>query len=178
MWCFIYKWNISLAIDSGRTPAGLTKRHLKRCASCREFSRLSQDLEKRLAADASALLGSTDASLAARMKSTVAPVGPVGSINTAPTRPKAIRLRPVWAAAASLAVVIGVSLIWTVTSHPSKMPPLDPLFKLDGPRSYLETALQKADSPYQEEIQELKQALESTADYLLSRLDVNLGPEN
>ncbi|MDH4272471.1 MAG: hypothetical protein OEW18_10920, partial [Candidatus Aminicenantes bacterium] len=85
---------------------------------------------------------------------------------------------PVWAAAASLVIVVGVGLIWIVTSHPAKMPTLDPLFKLDGPRAYLENALQKAEAPYQKEVLELKQALQSTADYLLARLDTNLGPEN
>jgi hypothetical protein len=177
MWCFIHKWNISRAIDSGRTPAGLTRRHLEKCASCREFDRLSQGLEKRLAADASALLGSADPSLAGSMKSKITAGAHVESRSPAPPNPKANRLRPAWAAA-SLAVLIGISLIWTVTSHPTKMPPLDPLLRLEGPRGYLETALQKAESPYQEEILELKQAIESTADYLLSRLDVNLGPEN
>ncbi|MGB8951978.1 MAG: hypothetical protein WCC06_04850 [Candidatus Aminicenantales bacterium] len=177
MWCFIYKWNISRAIDSGKPPAGLTKHHLDRCASCREFSRLSGELEKRLAADAASLIGSTDSSLAGRVMPTAAAGGPVESLSAAPTRPTAIRLRPVWAAV-SLAIVVGVSLIWILTSRPAKMPPLDPLFKLDGPRIYLENALQKAESPYQEEIRELKQAFQSTADYLLARLDVKLGPEN
>jgi hypothetical protein len=178
MWCFIHKWNISRAFDSGKLPTGLTRRHLEKCASCREFSQQSQDLEKRLAADASVLLGAADPSLAERMKSIVAAGGPIESISPVPSRPKVTRLRPVWAAAASLAVVIGVSLIWTVTSRPAKMPPLDPLFKLDGPRAYIESALQKAEAPYQKEVLELKQALESTADYLVSRLDVNLGPKN
>lgn len=178
MLCFIHKWKISRAIDSKRTPGGWTRRHLEKCASCREFRRLSQDLEKRLAADASALLASADPSLAGRIKSAVAAGGPVESLSPAPARPKAARLRPVWAAAASLAIVVGVSLIWTVTQRPAGMPALDSFFKIDVPQAYLETALEKAESPYQDEIREMKQTLESTADYLLSRLDVNLGPEN
>lgn len=178
MWCSIHKWNISRALDFGKALSGFTKRHLERCASCREFSRTNQDLEKRLGADAAALIGSLDPSLAERMKSRI----PAGSALEpgfrAPARPRTAHLRPVWAAAASLAVVVGVSLIWIVSSPPAKMPSLDPLLRLDVPRAYLETAIQKAESPYREEIQELKQTLESTADYLISRLDVNLGPEN
>ncbi len=178
MWCLIHKWSISRAIDSGRPPAGLTKRHLERCGSCREFSRVSGELEKRLASDATDLIRSTDTSLARRVMPNTAAGRAVESLSPAHSQPRFFRLRPVWAAAASLAVVVGVSLIWIVTSHPAKMPPLGPLFKLDGPRAYIETALQKAEAPYQDEVLELKQALESTADYLVSRLDVNLGPKN
>jgi hypothetical protein len=178
MWCAIYKWNISRTLDSGKALSGLTKRHLEGCASCREFSRANQDLEKRLSADAAALIGSADPSLAGRMKTRIPAGRSEDSSSLVPSRPRTARLRPVWAAAASLAVVVGVSLIWIVSTPPAKMPSLDPLLRFDGPRAYLETAVQKAESPYQEEIQELKQALESTADYLISRLDVNLGPEN
>jgi hypothetical protein len=178
MWCFIHKWNISRAVDSGKLPTGLTRRHLEKCASCREFSRVSRDLGKRLADDAAALIDSADASLTGRVISTVAAAGHDDSLSPAQSRPRFFHLRPVWAAAASLALVVGISLIWVLTSHPAKMPPLDPLFKLDGPRAYIESALQKAEAPYQKEVLELKQALESTADYLVSRLDVNLGPKN
>ena len=135
MWCAIYKWNISRAADSGKTPEGLTKRHLEKCASCREFHRLSQDLEKRLAADASALLGYADPSLAERIQSKIGTAGPTEAFSPAPSRPKSIRLRPVWAAAASLAIVIGISLIWTLSSPPTKMPPLDPVLGPGGPRA-------------------------------------------
>lgn len=178
MWCFIHKWKISRAIDSGRPQAGSTKRHLQKCASCREFSRLSGELEARLAADAAALIGSADASLAGRVMPATAVDGPVESTSLRPRQPRLYRLRPVWAAAASLAVIVGISFIWTVIRHRSGMPPLDLLIQLNGTRAYLESALEKAESPYQEEILELKQAIESTADYLLSRLDANLGPEN
>jgi hypothetical protein len=178
MWCFVHKWNISRAIDSGKAPAGLTRRHLEKCASCREFSRVSRDLGKRLADDAAVLIDSADASLTGRVISTVAAAGPNDSLSPVPSRPRFFHLRPVWAAAASLALVFGISLLWTVTQRSAKMPALDPLFKLDAPRAYLENALQKAEAPYKEEIKELKQTLESTADYLVSRLDVNLGPEN
>ena len=178
MWCFIHKWNISRAIDAARPPAKLTRRHLERCAACREFSRINRDLEKRLAADAAALTAASDPSLAGRLISTVAAAGHTDSLSPAPSRPTLFRLRPAWAAAASLAAVVGVCFIWIVSSPPAKMPPLEPLFRLEGSQAYLESALQKAESPYQEEIQELRQTIETTADYLLSRLDVRLGPEN
>ncbi len=178
MWCFIHKRNISRAIETSRPPEGSTRRHLESCASCHEFDRLSRSLEKRLAADAAALLDSADASLAGRVISKVAAAHPAGSISPVPSRPSVFRSRPVWAAAASLAVIVGIGFIWMVSTPPAKMPRLDPLLKLDGPRAFLETTLQKAESPYEDEIRGLKQAVTSTADYLLSRLDVGLGPEN
>lgn len=177
MWCLIQRWNISRAMDSGRPPAGLTKRHVERCASCREFNRVGRELEKRLAAEAAALIGSTDPSLAGRVTPAAMEAQSFRPGPPSQGRPRFLGLRPAWAAAASLAIVVGISLIWTVTSPPAKMPPLDPLLKLDGPRAFLESALERAESPYEEEVLELRQAIESTADYLLSRLDINLGPE-
>jgi len=58
------------------------------------------------------------------------------------------------------------------------MPPIGPLLRLEGPRAYLESALQRAESPYDVEFQELKKTLQSTADYLVARFDTSLGERN
>ena len=62
-----------------------------------------------------------------------------------------------------------------VRSRPTGMPRLDPLFKHESPRAYLQSALQRAESPYQQEILELKKTLKSTAGYLAARFDIGLG---
>lgn len=170
MLCFIHKWNISRAFDSGKPLARLTKGHLVRCETCREFSRLGEEMGRRLTEDAASLAGGARPGIGERVRKAMDEPGRAPSLSP----PKRLQLRPVLAAAVLLAVV-GVSLIWMVRSQPSKMPQIDPLFRLGAPRAYLESALQRAESPYQEEIRELKKALKSTADYLVARFDIGLG---
>jgi hypothetical protein len=172
MLCFIHKWNISRAIDSGKPLASLTKQHLVRCETCREFYRLGDEMARRLTDDAASLLTDARPELGERVRRAVDEPGLASTIYV--SHPKRFRLSPVLAAAVALAVV-GVSLIWMVRSRPARMPQLDPLFRLEAQRAYLVSALQKAESPYQEEILELKKTLKSTADYLVARFDIGLG---
>ena len=170
MWCSIYKWKISRSLDSGKPPAGMTRRHLDRCGSCREYTRFAEDLGWRLKEDAASHIESADTSLGERM---AAAMGRLMESPT-PSRPKPFRLKPALAAAASVAI-IGISLIWVVTSRPAKIPPLDPLFKFARPQAYVANAALKAESPLQEEILGWKQAFRSAADYLKAQLDIKLG---
>jgi len=172
MLCFIHKWNISRAFDSGKPLARLTMRHLVRCETCREFSRLGEELGRRLTDDAALLTSGTRPGLEDRVRRAIDTPGLAST--TYVSQPKRLRLRPVLAAAVAVAVV-GVSLIWMVRSRPARMPQLDPLFRLETQRAYLVSALQRAESPYQEEILELKKTLKSTADYLAARFDIGLG---
>ena len=173
MKCSFHKWNISRALDSGEPLGSLTKLHLVHCEACREFLRLTEDMGRRLADDASLLLGDARPALNDRVQQALDE--PWRPASTPPlSRPKLLPLRPVLAAAALLAVV-GVSLIWIARSRPAGMPRLDPLLQLETGRANLVSALQRAESPYQEEISELKKTLKSTADYLASRFDTGLG---
>jgi hypothetical protein len=172
MWCLVHKWKISRALDSGKPLTGLTKRHLRRCDSCREFAESSEKMGRQLREDAAALVGGIDRSMGDRMRSALNEQ--IRITASAPSRPKMASWRPVLAAAVSL-VVIGISVVWLVTSRPRQMPRLDPLFSLESPQAYLENAVQKVESPYQKEIAELEKALKSTADFLRARLDIGLG---
>jgi hypothetical protein len=173
MLCFIHKWKISRAFDSGKPLARLTKRHLAGCETCREFSRLGEDMGRRLTEDAAFLTRDARPGLGEKVRQALGEPGQTPSLS----HPKALRLRPVLAAAVALAVV-GVSLIWIARPRSARMPQLDPLFRLETQRANLLSALQRAESPYQEEILELKQALKSTADYLAARFDIGLGDNN
>jgi hypothetical protein len=168
MLCPIYKWMISRAMDSGKPISGMVARHVRGCSSCREFARLSEELERRLTKDAAVLLESADIAPGEKMRSLL------GTRPDSSSRARHSRLRPVFAAAASLAVV-SVSIIWLTTSRPNKMPPLGSFFKFEAPGVYLDRALQKAQSPYQQEILELKQALKSTNGVLEACFDIGLG---
>ena len=173
MLCFIYKWNISRAFDSGKPLGRLTNRHLAGCETCREFSRLGEEMGRRLTEGAASLTRDVRPGLGERVRRALEGPGKAPSFS----RPKRLQLRPVLAAAFAIAIV-GVSIIWMVRSRPSRMPQLDPLFRLKTQRAYLMSALQKAESPYQQEILELKKTLKSTADYLAARFDIGLGPNN
>ena len=170
MLCFIHKWNLSRAFDSGKPLDRRTKRHLVRCETCREFSRLGEEIGRRLYEDAASLARDARPGLGDKVRQALGEPGQTPSLSL----PKRLRLRPVLAAAVALAV-IGVSIIWMVRSRPARMPQLDPLFRLETQRAYLLSALQRAESPYQAEILELKKTLKSTADYLAARFDIGLG---
>ncbi len=173
MWCSIHKWKISRAVDSGRPLAGRTQRHLRSCVSCHEFAEGCEEMGRRLREDAAALIGgAAGASQGERVRSALGER--IRAEAPVPARPNIARWRPMLAAAVSL-IVVGISVVWLVTSRPRQMPRLDPLFSFGSPTVYLENAAQRAESPYQEEIAELEKALKSTADFLRARFDIGLG---
>jgi hypothetical protein len=173
MKCSIHRWNISRAFDSGEPLGSLTRLHLVHCEACREFFRLAEDTGRRLTDDAALLLGDTLPGLSERVRRAIAAQEEAPSLS----RPRSLRLKPVLAAAAALAAV-GIGLLWIISSRPAGMPPLDPILGHEAPRAFLESALQKVESPYQEEISELKKTLKSTTDYLVARFDIGLGENN
>jgi hypothetical protein len=183
MLCSIYKWQISRALDSGKPLTALVRRHLRRCASCREFYGVGEEMGVRMRQDAAALLGSADPSLTEKVLSSLGVDGRVesGVQSAAPSLQPELKskwwgMRPVLTAAASL-TIIAISLVWVLSSRRAGMPGLglDAALGLDAPGVYLEKALQKAESPYAAEIQGLKQTLKSKADAIQACLDLKLG---
>jgi hypothetical protein len=173
MLCFIHKWAISRKLDTGKPLSRLTQRHLGHCETCRIFERLGEETARRLEGDAVMLLKAAKPSLNERLRRALNESGrPASAPSLSGVRRP--QLKPVLAAAVLLAVV-GVSLIWTVRSRPAGMPRLASLFQVETGRADLVSTLRKAESPYQQEIRELKKTLQSTADYLASRFDTSLG---
>jgi hypothetical protein len=184
--CRIYRWKLSGAIDSGKPLSGTVKRHLLRCASCREFAGFAEDTGRRLTRDAGVLVGSVDQSLADSVKSSL------GHWVESPTFRPGANLRlpdaltqksgnwgidnlvPILAAAATL-VVVGASVLWVVRSRPQPMPELTPPFQIETPGAYLEAAVEKVGSPYEKEIRRWKEAFDSTAKTLEACFDIGLG---
>jgi len=175
MLCFFHKWNISRALDTEKPLSRLTKRHLAGCETCREFLRTGDRLAHRLTEDAASLLREARPGLGEKARQAAGGFGMAGFPSR--SRVRRTQLGPLLAAGVLLAVV-AVSLIWMVRSRPAEMPPLDSLLKLDGPRAYLESALQRAQTPYNIEFRELKKTFQSTADYLAARFDTSLGERN
>ena len=169
MFCSIYKWYISLALDSGKPLGGLAGRHIRRCASCREFARFSESLENRCVKDVPGFLDSYNEELDKKIISSLAAQP---SPKSPPRRKPA--LVPVLAAASAL-LIISIGIVWLVLPSSNKITPLNQLSQLGISRTSFENALVKIDSPFEEELVELKQTLKSTADFLLSRVDIKIG---
>jgi hypothetical protein len=168
--CRIYKWKLSGAIDSGKPLSGTVKRHLLRCASCRESAGLAEETGRRLTRDAGVLLESVDRSLAKRVQASLG-----DQLESPASHPGAsLRLRPILTAAAAL-VVVGASVLWVVRSRPQRMPALTPPFQIEKPGAYLEAAVEKVGFPYEKEIRRWKDAFDSTAKTLKACFDIGLG---
>lgn len=174
MLCFIYKWNISRTLDTRKPLSRPTKRHLAGCESCREFSRLGEEMERRLTDDAASLLEDAKPEIREKVQRAIGETGTASAPRL--SRPGLRHLRPVLGTAVALAV-IGVSFFWLVRTRSARMPPIDPLLKIESQRANLVSAIQKAESPYHEEIRELKKTLLTAADFLAARFDIGLGGE-
>ncbi len=173
MLCSIYKWKISRALDSGKPLSGLAERHLRRCSACREFARVGRELEQRLTQDAATLLENNRISLGEKVLSSL------DRRVESPSVSKRILGKPVWVAAAVSALVLVAAIVATrisfVTPRSEKIPALESILKYNPPGVYLKKAAQKAESPYQMEIQELKKALGTAAGVIEASLDIGLG---
>jgi len=186
--CKIYRWKLSGAIDSGKPISGTVKRHLLRCASCREFARLAEDTGRRLSRDAGVLVESVDQSLAKRVQASLGDrVGPPASRPEASLRlPGALtqksgnwgidNLVPILATAAAL-VVVGASVLWVVRSRPQPMPDLTPPFQIEQPGTYLVAVVEKVNSPYEKEMRLWRETLDGAAEKLKGCFDIGLGEE-
>lgn len=170
MLCRIYRWKVSGAIDSGKPMSDAVKRHLLRCASCREFAGFAEDTGRRLTRDAGVLLGSVDPSLGKRVQASLGDLGEAAPSHAGAT----LRLRPILAAVAAL-FIVGAGVLWLVRSRPQPTPELAPPFQIEKPGFYLEAAVEKARSPYEKEMRLWKETFDGAAKTLEACFDIGLG---
>ncbi len=178
MLCTIHRRKLSGAIDSGKPLSGTVKRHLLRCASCREFAGLAEDAGRRLTRDAGVLIGSVDRSLAGRVRASLGEESesPASQPGAGLRLRPGFRLRPVLAAAAAL-VVVGAGVLWIVRSRPQSATELAPPFQIEQPEVYLLAAVEKVNSRYEKEMRLWKETFDSTAKTLEACFDIGLGEE-
>lgn len=185
MLCRISRWKLSGAMDSGKPLSGTVRRHLLQCASCREFARLAEDAGRRLTLDADALVESFDQSLAKTVQASL------GDRFESPTSRPEMNPRPAdaptkksgnWGIdnlvpilAAAALVVVGASVLWVVRTGPRHAPDLMPPFRLEKPGPYLVAAVEKVNSPYEEEMRLWKETLGGAAEQLKAVFDIRLG---
>jgi hypothetical protein len=169
MFCSIYKWLISQALDSAKPLSGSLSRHIHRCASCREFLELHRSLEAMNIKDLPSLPGEKEGTLVDRI---VFALNRSPEIEQAPTRRNA--LVPVFVSALVL-VVIATSIYFLTVPRQGPGNLLASLAEIDGTISTFEDRLEKLDTPLEAEYTDLKQAMKSTTEFFASYLDVKIG---
>lgn len=178
MFCFIYKWMISRALDSYsggpderlRLP-GVVTRHLRRCSSCSEYARLSGSFVHRLARDGSGFRGGSNDSLEEKIISALAAEpGPVRR----PGRKWLPRLAvPVPALAAALVVIaVAVGIILQVIPI-TRAPGIEenPINELGNSLPKIEEILGSVESPIEKEMRSVGESIESAGEFLLACLN-------
>ncbi|MGD2087220.1 MAG: hypothetical protein PVH61_13635 [Candidatus Aminicenantes bacterium] len=179
MFCFIYKWMISWAMDSDKRLPGIVNRHIDRCSSCREFARLSGPLATRLTQDAPGFLQKnheTNDRLNVKITAALDTKTP-----TQLTRRQRFNFLPKPALAAVLVLaVVAIAVILQVIPFTAPAPPVERSSN-DLPKSVtIKNPLQilaKVESPIESEMRSLGQSINSATKFLVSRLDVKIGQQ-
>ncbi len=171
MFCSIYKWLISQALESGKPAASLVRRHLRRCASCREFALFSDSLEKRSAQDLNEVLKGYDEALDKKI---------LLKLSKSPEQEESRSRKPVLipsVAAAAALLVLTISIIWLTAPKSSQPNLLESIYEFDINQTSLENKIVSIESPLVEEIKGLRETLNSTAKFLVSCLEQGIGEE-
>jgi hypothetical protein len=176
MVCFIYRWMISQALDSGKGLTGMVTRHIHHCKACGDFYRLSQSLNHILIQEASGFLSKRHDTLNEKI---------ISALDTKPTptpqwTKRRIRLPiPAFAAAlVVLAVATGIILQVipvNVNTPRSNENLLNALSEFDIANISLKEIIGRVESPIETEMVDLKQSITSAAEFLISCLDVKIG---
>lgn len=171
MFCSLHKWLISQASDSGKPIPGVVKRHIRRCASCREFDRFCDSLKERFDQGKPDLLMGFDKEIDQKI---------IAALDKKPVSLPSPARKPIFipaTAAAFVIIVIAISIILLREPQSDRMTPLNRLAALEVPQASLESMLTNLESPMDEELNSLKQTMKSTGEYIISCLDFKIGEE-
>jgi hypothetical protein len=169
MFCSIYKWFISQAKDSRKPLPASVNRHIRRCASCREFVDLHESLMETSVKDLSCI---SDERMSALATNIIAALDSDAESGRLPARRSA--LIPVFVSSfVLLAVASGIYFL--TAPRPSSSHLLNSLSAIDSTISSFEERLDKINSPLDAEYADLKQTMRSTTEFFASYLDVKIG---
>ena len=171
MLCIWHRWRISQALDSDKPLSPFLERHVRKCPSCRDHLQFSLYFADQAKKDLSSLMGAESLS----------PVsGILSRLDGAPAakqrRSRLIPVRALAGAGAGLAVLV-LCLVLFLPFHNDGLTEFNPLSEWESAHSALRSALQKMDSPYRTELENIKTSLTSTADFL-HRFYTSIGPES
>ena len=171
MFCSIYKWRVSKALDSGIPYSGGVVHHLEHCSSCREFVAFSEKLQKRTAASKPDFSKGYPSNLPHRI---------MANLDKPPAS------KPKWGlhhylvpvtTSAILILAVSTSVYFLTSPRNTPLVSLDELLPLNQAQASLGKTLNGLDSPLEAEYQSLKNAVEATTEYLISRFEIKLGQE-
>ncbi len=180
MFCSIYKWKISQAMDSGKSISSLMQRHLQKCNSCREYAEFCTSLKPKFTQDKQVILQDIDKSLNKKIMMAIREQnGPgTGALEKSPAHKFSLRqpaLIPSLAAVLTV-LIISISIIFFVLPRSKQRPAIDQISTLLSAASPKDV-LSRVESPLETEYAELKRAFESTSKYLISSFDLRIGPQ-
>lgn len=181
MFCFVYKWMISGAMDTGRKMPGPVHRHIGRCESCHTFAQMGLELNARLSQDAAELINLSDTALNHRI---------LAALETKPTPSykfsrRNVRFSPLpifTTTFALIAVLIGLAVL---TPGPAPIDTenssiLNRIFTANGrtikeSKPVLPEFMAKIESPLLQEITSLKNAVVSAKDFFVTYVGEGFG---
>lgn len=169
MFCSLYKWFISRAVDSGKPVSGFVGRHLRGCAACREFAEFSESIIQRSVQDTADILKGHDGALDEKI---------ISRLSKSPEPKEESTRKPVFypaAAAVSAVLIIAIIIILLTTPESRSLDPLRAIYEFDINQASLEKKIVAIESPLEEEINGLREALNSTAKFLVSCLEQGIG---
>ena len=169
MFCLMYKWFISRAVDSGKPVFPLVRRHLRGCSACREFAQVSESIIQRSAQDTADILEGHDSALDEKIISGLSKA----PATKTPSARKSVLIPSVAAASAVILITIGVILLSSPQSSP--LDSLRAVYAFDIDQASLEEKMVAIESPLTEEFQGLRQTMNSTAKFLISCLEQGIG---
>ena len=180
MFCSIYKWKISQAMDSRKPTSDRVQRHMSKCDSCREYAELCTSLKPKFTQDKHLILQDFEKGLNKKIMAAIPektePELEPGRRDRAPRWPfRKPALIPSLAAAISVtAITIGVLIF--VIPRAEQTPSLGQISTLVSAASP-ENVLMNVESPLEKEYAELKQAFESTGKFLISSFEFRIGQQ-
>jgi hypothetical protein len=159
---------MSQAFDTDSPLPRSTANHLRGCPRCREHRDVAVYLKKQGGQDSGLLAGEETRAL----KERILDEWPVSQLEQ-PSR-RTFPWLPVSAAAAGLAAV-ALTVLLVIPSPRSGLADLNPLSEWDAVNSTLSTALDKVDSPYLREFENLKSSVNAAAAFFQNVMDVRIG---
>jgi hypothetical protein len=179
MFCSIYKWKISKAMDLGKPTSGMVQKHMSKCSSCREYAQLCTSLKPKFSQDKQAILRDFDPDLNKKIMAAIPEKPERGPEPRQKARmPWHSVRRPAFIpslAAALVVLVISISLLFLLPRS-EQAPELGQISSLVSAASP-QVVLSKVESPLEKEYIELKRTLESTSKFLISSIDFRIGSQ-
>jgi len=171
MLCIWHRWRISNALDSDKPLSPFLKQHIERCPGCRDHYQFSLYLADQAKKDLASL----------QETKTSTPVSSLLSqLDNTPEAAQGRRiLIPGWPLAGAAAGLAALALILVLFLPPRKgsLTAFNPLSEWDSAHSAVKSALEKVDSPYRTELENIKTSLTATAEFL-HKFYVSMGPES